>query len=127
MATSVRQYQNGIEVVTLTIANGASLSDVCNTQGKTLVGIRTPAVWTAAGISFEVNEDAGATSYPLLDPAGIEVTIPSANVPTSAARYFALDYSRFLGCKGVYVRSGTSAAAVNQGGARSLVLYLRSI
>lgn len=116
--------QRGSE--TVTIANGASLSGAAVfVNGVTsLVGIVIPAAWTAAALTFQASAD-GTTYGDLYNTAGTEVTIPSSAV--AASRYIALDPSDFAGIAYLKVRSGTSAAAVNQTADRTLTLVVRSL
>jgi hypothetical protein len=99
-----------------------------------LVGLVTPGTWTAAGIAFHVSYDGGTTyvQHNITDhstaPAGLdEFEILAADVPTGESVFIALDPVRFLGCTHVKVRSQTAGSAVNQGGARSVVLVLREM
>jgi hypothetical protein len=107
------------------IANGASLSDAMEIGGLTPVGLWTPAAWTAAAISFLVSRD-GSAWADAFDDLGAEVSIPSASIPTNAARRFALNARLFLGVRFVQLRSGLTGSTVNQGAARSLVLVVRA-
>jgi hypothetical protein len=104
--------------------------DLTKTDGKTVIGLVTPAAWTAADIAFKVSVD-GVTYVPLYDArtpgAATEVTIASASVPTSAARGFALDPSVFAGYNYLKIVSGTNALGVNQGAARTLYVLARRV
>jgi len=117
----------------VTIANTASLSnaiDLTKTDGQTVVGIVIPAAWTAAGIAFKVSVD-GATYVPLYDgrtpSAPVEYGFASGDVPTAEARAFALDPSVFAGFNYLKIVSGTNAAPVNQGAARTLYVQSRRV
>jgi hypothetical protein len=104
--------------------------DLSKSDGQTVVGLVTPAAWTAADIAFKVSVD-GVTYVPLYDArtpgTATEVTIASASVPTSAARGFALDPSVFAGYNYLKVVSGTNASGVNQGAERTLYLQTRRV
>jgi hypothetical protein len=102
-----------------TIANGASLSGAVNLGNGGLAAIVMPSAWTAAVLTFQGSSD-GTNFYNLYDDTGSEIT---ATVSTS--RIVALQPSLFAGLRYVKVRSGTSGAAVNQGGERALVLLTR--
>jgi hypothetical protein len=96
-----------------TIANGASLSGAVAMGPLTLVGISMPATWTAAVLTFQVSPDGGTTWQELYDDSGSEVTFQAAG-----GRYISIqNYPSYLwrGINMVKVRSGTSAAPVNQG------------
>jgi hypothetical protein len=112
-----------------TIANTASLSGNISLDGIVPVGLWTPAAWTAAAITFQMSRDGGATWGDLFDEAGAEVTIPSAAIPTAAARRFALNPRIFLASALLRIRSGTTAGAgpVNQGGDRVITLVVRPL
>lgn len=101
---------------TATIANGASLSDAVNMQGGRLCAIVMPADWTAADLTFMGSAD-GATFYNLYDADDAEITVQASD-----DRYILLDGGRWLGVRNLKVRSGTSAAAVNQGAQRLITL-----
>lgn len=105
------------ETEAATIANGASLAAAVNLRGRVLCGVYMPAGWTAAGLSFQGSPD-GATYYDIHDASG-EVTSPA-----SVSIYASVDPLPFYGVNFIRVRSGTSAAAVNQGAERVLTLML---
>src|SRR4051812_18238374 len=123
-------HPNSTAVVMALNASLSNAIDLTKTDGQTLVGIVTPAAWTAPDIAFKVSVD-GLTFVPLYDArtpgAATEVTIASASIPTSAARGFALDPSAFAGYNYLKVVSGTNAAGVNQGAARTLYLQTRRV
>lgn len=101
-----------------TILNGASLSGAVDLDEKRAHRIVMPAAWTAAGITFQVSYD-GAAFNDLYTADG-EYTLSSTVV--GASRSIVLDQSIFYGVRHLKVRSGTSAAPVNQGADRALVL-----
>lgn len=102
-----------------TIANGASLSDAISADDRHLVGIVMPAAWTDAALTFQVSRDGGST-YVDFYRDGIEYkrTEPT----TAAARDIGINPGDFAGVTHIKVRSGTSAAAVTQGAARTIKL-----
>ena len=106
--------------VTATIANGASLSDAILINEAAVVGIKMPAAWTAADLTLQAaGEDAESTFNNVYDQEETEVTIQA-----DASRHIVLEPAKFIGIKWLKIRSGTAASAVNQGGARSIVVYL---
>lgn len=113
-----------IDSGSVTIANGASVTStggpvgdgVIDLRKKSLVGIQMPAAWTAANLTFSASMDGGVTFNDLYDDSGTERTVTAA-----AGRSITLDPMRFLGCTHLKIRSGTSAAAVNQGAARTIL------
>lgn len=110
---------------TATISSGGSLSGEVDLVADRLHRIITPTAWTAAAITFQSSDD-GVNYRDLYtvatDGTATEVSIASAGIPTAAARSFVLDPVVFLGVRYLKVRSGTSAAAVNQGADRTLTL-----
>lgn len=104
-----------------TIASGESLSGVIDCLGYTLVGLQMPAAWTAAVLTFQASID-GATYADLYDEDGAEVTVQA-----DASRAIVLDPASWAGFRYLRIRSGTSAAAVNQDAERSITLSLRPV
>jgi hypothetical protein len=105
---------------TVTIANGASLSDGIDLGSSALAGILMPAAWTAAGLSFAVSTSLAGTYVPLWNSFGAEYIIASASAV--ASQHIVIPLVDFAGIQFIKVRSGTAAAAVNQGAARILTL-----
>jgi hypothetical protein len=108
-------------VAVAAIANGAALSNAVFLGSGILVGIQIPGAWTAASLTYQVSVDQGATWGELYDDAGNEVTTVVPGVSTMLAVTSAL----FAPGVAIKVRSGTSAAPVNQGQAVSLILVTR--
>lgn len=102
-------YSGELKAIDVTIANGTSLSGAVPLGGRQIVGISMPAAWTAAGITLQGSADGGATYQDVYDAAGTEYAITAA-----AARHIVLDPNELRGLTHVKVRSGTSAAPVNQ-------------
>lgn len=111
---------NGRLSGTVTIANGASLSGAIDLGSSSLACILMPAAWTAAGLSFAVSTSLAGTYVPLWNALGGEYLVPSASAV--ASQHIILPVVDFLGIQFIKVRSGTNAAAVNQGAARNLIL-----
>lgn len=108
------------EARSVQIPANAALSDAIDLDGVTLVGIQMPSAWDAANLTFQVSVD-GSTFANLYDQAGSEVTVNA-----SAGRYIVVDHLTFLGIRYLKVRSGTSAAPVNQTASRVLTVVVRS-
>jgi hypothetical protein len=108
--------------VTVTIANGASLSGQADVNGANLVAILMPAAWTAAGLTFQGSLD-GTNFANVFDSIGAEVSIPSA--AATASQMILIPAGAFDGMQSIKLRSGTSGSAVNQGAAATLTLQLR--
>lgn len=103
------------------IANGQSLSQALQLNGLHGEMIVMPSAWTAAGLSFAVAETEAGTFTPLVDALGVEVTLTVA-----ASQTIVLPIGLLRAANWLKLRSGTSAAAVNQGGARSVQLLARA-
>jgi len=105
--------------ITVTIANGASLSNAIDLGVARAGAIITPAAWTAASLTVLVSHD-GVTYSSLYDDADTEFAIATANMATGRSR--TLPLVTFLPYRYLKFRSGTAALAVNQGAER--VMYL---
>ena len=103
---------------TATIALGASLSDVIQIDGSAVVGVVTPAAWTAANLTIQASAD-DATYNNVYDELGTEKTIVA-----SPARYISLNPADFLGTNSIKVRSGTAGTPVNQAAASLVIVVL---
>lgn len=101
---------------TVTIANGASLSNSVDLGGRALSAILMPAAWTAAALTFQASLD-GVTFFNLLDGAGAEITASAA-----AGSFIRLSINDWLALRYLKIRSGTAAIPVNQGADRILSL-----
>ncbi len=121
-------------VINVTIANNAALSGAADTGGGTVVGIRIPSAWTAAGVGFFTSTD--GTSYQQLrvvdtsaaPPYGTdELELLAADIPTAESIDISLDPSWFLCCRYVKVQSQTAGTPVNQGAARTVGLLVRNL
>ena len=85
-----------------------------------LIGIKYPAAWTAAVITFLVSFD-GVTYHNLLDDAGNEIS-----KTVTVAQYRELDSSEFKSAIWLKIRSGTAASPVEQETAdREFILFQR--
>lgn len=112
-------------VQTATIANGAALSDAVYLHGEVLVGIRMPAVWDAANLTFQVSMD-DVTYLNAYNDAGAEQVV----VVTAASTHIFVYPEDFAGYRWIKVRSGTAAVPVNQDtgeAARLITLVTRGI
>jgi hypothetical protein len=106
--------------VTATIASSGSLSAAIDIGTMRSIGIIMPATWTTADLTFSVCDTLGGTYSNLYDAAGTEVDIPVAQAKAytlSAAMTRLIAPWRYI-----KVRSGTSGAAVNQGGQRIITI-----
>jgi hypothetical protein len=104
---------------TALIANGESMSAAIDLTAHSLCAVKLPAAWTAAGLTFLADID-GTGTYGPLKYQGVEYEIPTV----AAGDFITVNPAAFVGCRFLKVRSGTAAAAVNQGGARTLQLVV---
>ena len=93
---------------TVTVAAGASLSGAAALRELKLLAVITAATWDTNAITFQASFD-GTNFFNVWNDSG-EYSI--AAVPAST--YVAINPMYFLGARSIKVRSGTSAAAVNQ-------------
>ena len=103
------------------ISNGTSLSAAVLVGDHTLVSIQMPSTWTSASLTFQASVD-GITYQNVYSSTGTELTLTAA-----ASTYIYLDPAIFSGAIKIKVRSGTSGAAVNQGGDRTLWLAMKQV
>lgn len=103
----------------VTIPSGSALSNQIDLGGYHLVGIKMPADWTAAVITFHATVDGDATPYPAYDEAGSEITVQASD-----DRHILLDLARYYGLRVFQIRSGTNGSPVNQGADRVITLLL---
>lgn len=101
-----------------TISSGTALSDEIVCEGKRLAGIVMPAAWTAADLTFQGSVD-GSRFVDIHDDSGTEETVTA-----DADRYIPVNPALWEGVQRIKVRSGTSAAPVNQAADRSIQLVL---
>ena len=109
----------GTRTIVATILNTESLSDIVELDGASLVRISMPAAWTAAEISFQV-DDGDGTFRDLWMEWNVELY-----VETAVGR--SVEMSVFLQGLHLYrikVRSGTGGAPVAQGGDREIGLVV---
>jgi hypothetical protein len=101
-----------------TITAGTSQSDILAVGGLQLLDLVVPAPWDAANITLLGSLD-GITFFPIHDAAGAEVTLTAA-----AGRVVRFPAEFFVGVAFLRLRSGTTAAPVNQTAQR--VVHLRA-
>jgi hypothetical protein len=114
------------ETVNVVIANGQSLSAELDTGGRSIAAIIMPSAWTAAVLTFQgagALAAGGGVYGDIYDDNGNELTVQA-----SASRAIGLDQSALAlsPYQFIKVRSGTSSSGVNQGGARTLQVLLKS-
>jgi len=104
-----------------TIANGASLSGALDLDGRTPVALLMPAAWTAADVTFQESFD-NSTFYNVFTTAGGELTLT-----VDVDQAIIIDPVNLAGARYLKVRSGTAAAAQNQGAARTIGVVVREL
>lgn len=123
MPTQNKAYVQLNSSLAATIANGASLSDAVETNGRGIVAVRIPSGWTAANLTFQVSVDGGTTFVNAYDSAGAEITC----VVTAADTFISVNSAVFIGADQIKVRSGTSGTPVNQSGGDVVTLIVRPV
>ncbi len=98
-----------------TVATGAPSS-----ASATLLAVQLPAAWTAAVLTLQASRD-GVVWADVYDRFGAEVTLQAA-----ADRRVVVEPSLIAGVEFLRIRSGTTAAPVNQAAARDVVLLFRA-
>lgn len=104
---------------TVTIASGTAQSTPVELWNNTLTAIHV-GDWTAADITLLAAVEPKGPFVPVHDAAGDELVVTAA-----ANRMIALDPTATRGARYLKLRSGTTAAPVNQGADRALRLMLR--
>ncbi len=99
---------------TLTIANGASLSNAIDLGSLRLVAIVMPVAWTPADITFLGSVDGDTYSNVYLGD-GVEYSVSA-----DASRLIFIEPIYFSMIRYLQLRSGTAGVPVNQGAARVL-------
>jgi len=118
-----------IEVLTVTIANGQSLSSAVDLGDRILLAVQMPASWTAAQLSFQASND-GSNFGTLKDfsaPSGASPEIATVG-NVGGGDYVALGNIpdaiwRSVGW--LKVRSGSASAPTNQGAERTVYLITK--
>jgi hypothetical protein len=105
-------------VLSVTIANGQSLSDAAHIGAGTLVGIQLPA-FTSAALSFQGSFD-GTTYAEVMDASAQAV-----GYTASTGAIYIKAPADLAGVPYLKVRSGTSGSPVNQGAARTIQLIVK--
>lgn len=114
-------YRERTKTKTATIASGQSLSAEVDVEDYAIYAIEMPTAWTAANLTFQAASASGGTFRDLYGDAGSEVAVVVA-----ADQMIGLDASgpELVGARFLKIRSGTSAAPVNQTAERTLTLLL---
>lgn len=117
-----RRYQD------VTIANGAAVSGAADIGDECVVGIILPTI-TSAVITFQAagrgTDNTPGTYQDVYDETMTEVSIGSAG--STGARFISIPPALLAGATAIKVRSGTTAAPVNQGAARTITVVTMSL
>ena len=106
----------------MTIANGAPLSDAFDMRDYAGGNLYMPAAWTAASIGFKIATETGGTYTPLYDDAAaiVEIDGPSVdNAYVLPKELFAAQHVKLWSQDG-------AGANTNQGAARTIIIELKS-
>lgn len=114
----------GREATAYTIANAASVSDVACLNGVAIIGIIMPAAWTAAALTVEVSADGTNFTGLAYNDAGGQCNSIATPAPGSA---YAFSLAGLLPYRYVRLRSGTTAAPVNQAADRIITVITRPL
>lgn len=101
------------------IASGTSLSAALDLGDQRLHRFVVPAAWTAADVTFQSSAD-GVTFNDIYDAVDGEVKVAAAMMVPG--RMIVVSQAIFFGVRHIKIRSGLSAAPVNQAAARTIAL-----
>lgn len=101
------------------IKANASLSGAIEIGRDTLLSIRMPSSWTAANLSFQGSTAIDGTFNDIYDSAGNEL------VAIASTSRIIVDIPELAGIPFLKIRSGTTAAAVVQGGDRTIDVLVK--
>lgn len=117
-------YPMNLDAQIVTIAAGASASEMIVTQGRALVAIQMPAAWTAASLGFKVCLTGNpADLLPVYNNGGTVVTTPAA-----ANTYIAFPLPDAVFGPYLQITSVTAGTTtgVNQVAAATLILLFKN-
>lgn len=120
--------RSNVIVVPVTILITTAVSSGVDFGGRRLAGVIGPAAWTAADISFEIFEPAGAAWRKVVDNSGALVKI--TGVATALAEYMIPPEiaDRFMGPNLRLASTNTASEVdINQDAARTLYLVLEEM
>ncbi|WP_354163759.1 MULTISPECIES: hypothetical protein [unclassified Bradyrhizobium] len=98
-------------------AGATGISDILDFRaGYRLAGIIVPAAWLAAVVTFQWSPD-GTTWYDMYKADGTEYSVTPV-----AGKLTTIPVVDFIACRYLQLRSGTSAAPVNQTATRAITV-----
>lgn len=101
------------------IKANASLSTPIEIGRDTIISIQMPSAWTTANLTFQGATSLNGTYNDIYDSAGNEL------VATASTNRIITDLPELAGMPFLKIRSGTAAAAVVQGGDRTLNVIVK--
>lgn len=107
-----------------TIASGQALSSEIDLEGSVISSLVLPSGWDAAALTFQASAD-GATWGNVYDDAGTEVTVASTSVVAGRVIVNKAVLEQLAGLRRIRLRSGTSAAPINQTASRTITVLLK--
>ncbi len=117
---------NGLRAVSVTIPNGAAVTEMFASQGAAVVGVVMPAAWTAAALQFY-----GCLSGNQADLLPYKDATTGVYMQTlvAAADMVAFPNADALFCPFLQLKSVTAGGvnAVNQGADRQVIVLLRPL
>jgi hypothetical protein len=114
------------EAISLTIANGAALSEAFDMADKIGGAVYVPGTWTAANVGFKCSDTLDGTYDIALDKAGAPIQIGTVN--TGRAGWYSIPTEIFAHkFVKLWSKSATPATEtdVNQAGARAMKVLLK--
>jgi hypothetical protein len=114
--------QENVKIETVTIAAGASLSNVIPIGSYKYMQIIMPSAWTTANLTFQTCTTSGGTFTDVYDEDGVEVNISAS---TSRSILFSDESVMLISSLFLKIRSGTTGTPVNQAAARTIYLILK--
>ncbi|OGU58301.1 MAG: hypothetical protein A2V66_03680 [Ignavibacteria bacterium RBG_13_36_8] len=120
--TGIANAQIATEL-TVAMDSAASLSGIIDAGDRTPIAIQIDTAWTAADLTFQTcNDTTGGTNWRNVNFSGLY----ELQFNVSASGFYLIDPKEAEGfLRYIKVRSGTSAAAVNQAAARTIYLWVR--
>lgn len=106
-----------LNVATVDIASGGTVSGAKNTAGTVLVGIHLPAAFTGTALTFQTATGPSATYHVMKASSG-----SSLSYTVGQGTYVIIDPKDFNGAQYLKVVSGTA-----EGAARTLTLMLKGM
>lgn len=121
-------FSDSREVVTVTIASGATLSDAAELRRKQIVGVVLPAAFAAntARLLFQVSVD-GSNFYQLADADDEAYQLTVTTAPASRVRYIEPVSLLSAGSVKVGTYQSDASTAVNQDAEREIGLIVADV